>query len=1213
MAINQNDKVIRKINVNNINNEISAKYLNDHTYDEIEQDIRDSCDEIRNNLLSPIYYYSNPKLDIKDETNNVYCYGYVGLLKNINVYGDYILIDSISVYVRENENIENLDTPVWCRLLKFVNNTWETVYQSTESKTIRGIAPETLFSFKMRAIDDTNDTNKLIRSTDKIAIVYVDSEDAQVLSGVRLGFKAILNTGGGLQNPLANNSGGNPSWCPAFTIGYLTDNPTNPGETFEGSIKINNGDININNKTTISSEIDSGELKVRHHGTTKGFIIRTNNKDENANSDIFPLEILTTNNEYSYQYNFPKSNGDVLLYKKVTYSELVGLKNNSQLVPGGIYRISDYETYTAAGFTSSAGNLFDILVVAISKNELSENANACLHDGDTYFSTNGAKLESWKIKYCIDNDDTRFQWINGTDTIRKGVIYYMKDEWGNEAPYDFKNILFNKNGVNYYTFSFSNNGSIEDATVTTKNVYNNKILPYYDLGDKNMVLNHNTFLLINNQHLCVSNYIGQNCRKNTFGSYCMCNTLESYCNNNTFGDNCMCNTLESYSEYNTFGTNCQYNEFDEYCTDNTFGDYCQSNVFGVSCTYNKFGSYILRCNIGDKCSYCKITNNDGDNGALLSNVKMIEFGDECSNVNLWTDNTDSGYVQNYKITNGLSGSIKITGDNIRGRNYQTIITKNVYGDIEQFVLSAGGVIKNILYSDLKDLRDNNKLIPGCKYRITNFLTTTNGNEGTSSAKHQFDIIVEALTTNSLSEIASACLHEGDEYFSTNSSKPQSWELKYSLDNDNSRFMWAQTNGTGTGVIYYMKDEWGNEAPYDFKNIKYGNFYTFDYEVGGTHYDGSVKYGKFCYSNKITCDITDGNGNKYGMPQIVMKNNGANMLCYNNIFKSNIWKITLGSSCYNNTFGDKCEKITLNSNSYNNIFGEGCHDINFSNGNCRNNSFGNNCYNITFGSGCYNNIFGNDCHDNTFGSDSRNNNFGNNCYKITTGDSKFDFNAFGNGCHDITFGSFCYYNTFGNYCSNNTFGDSCDNNSFGNSCDNNSFGNECSYNTFGTNCNHNILGTNCTNNSIGNSSDYNTFGNECNNNTFGNYCYYNSFGNECRYNTFGNSCNTNGFYGISSYVYNEEFDRYIGDGEYILSNVQYVVLGEGCQYLLFHTSDNNVKNITVTNGVKSHNTNSDDYRLPLPIEIPVTNNEYELKIACNSSGNIKIYCEADLID
>lgn len=45
-----------------------------------------------------------------------------------------------------------------------------------------------------------------------------------------------------------------------------------------------------------------------------------------------------------------------------------------------------------------------------------------------------------------------------------------------------------------------------------------------------------------------------------------------------------------------------------------------------------------------------------------------------------------------------------------------------------------------------------------------------------------------------------------------------WELKYCLDNDNSRFAWAD-NTNGKGVIYYMKDEHGNEAWYDFKSIK----------------------------------------------------------------------------------------------------------------------------------------------------------------------------------------------------------------------------------------------------------------------------------------------------------------------------------------------------------------------------------------------------------
>lgn len=62
------------------------------------------------------------------------------------------------------------------------------------------------------------------------------------------------------------------------------------------------------------------------------------------------------------------------------------------------------------------------------------------------------------------------------------------------------------------------------------------------------------------------------------------------------------------------------------------------------------------------------------------------------------------------------------------------------------------------YSDLKTLRDNGQLIPGHLYRITDYVTTTI-QEGTRSAGHQFDIIVQAITENVISEDARAIQHK----------------------------------------------------------------------------------------------------------------------------------------------------------------------------------------------------------------------------------------------------------------------------------------------------------------------------------------------------------------------------------------------------------------------------------------------------------------------
>jgi hypothetical protein len=58
---------------------------------------------------------------------------------------------------------------------------------------------------------------------------------------------------------------------------------------------------------------------------------------------------------------------------------------NSKLESGQRYRITDYATTTIQDNTTSAGNVFDLIVEAISQTKLSESAFAVLHDEDEYF------------------------------------------------------------------------------------------------------------------------------------------------------------------------------------------------------------------------------------------------------------------------------------------------------------------------------------------------------------------------------------------------------------------------------------------------------------------------------------------------------------------------------------------------------------------------------------------------------------------------------------------------------------------------------------------------------------------------------------------------------------------------------------------------------------------------------------------------------------
>ena len=267
-------------------------------------------------------------------------------------------------------------------------------------------------------------------------------------------------------------------------------------------------------------------------------------------------------------------------------------------------------------------------------------------------------------------------------------------------------------------------------------------------------------------------------------------------------------------------------------------------------------------------------------------------------------------------------------------------------------IAGGSSLVSISYGELVNLRDNNGLIPGTWYRITDYITTTY-QENTSSAGHPFDVIVLALSENTLSEEAYAIKSERDtdNYFGT--SNLSAWKIKYTLDNNTNRFEWADEEN-GKGVIYRMIDEYNNDCPYDFKSIMFRNpnnttdtnyYYTFYYRQSGKIYDATTHSNTKdrCYNNIIKCYKID--------KKLYISNNSFRILssntgCYNNTF---------GNNCYNNTFGDGCSNNTFGNNCYNNVFGNGCY----------NNTFGNNCQNITFGNYCSDNTFGNNCHDNSF--------------------------------------------------------------------------------------------------------------------------------------------------------------------------------------------------------------------------------------------------------
>lgn len=199
---------------------------------------------------------------------------------------------------------------------------------------------------------------------------------------------------------------------------------------------------------------------------------------------------------------------------------------------------------------------------------------------------------------------------------------------------------------------------------------------------------------------------------------------------------------------------------------------------------------------------------------------------------------------------------------------------------------------NTTWSKLKNLRDTKRLQPGTQYRITDYVATTNGDGESQSANHPFDIIVFADDRSTLNEVGRAALSEDDEYFAE--SDLDSWQVWYCLDNDESKFAWATPDGKG--VVYRLIDEFGNDAPYDFKGIQFKAYgdedsvwrYTFDSGVAEGNTDLSLQgSANGIYGNTIKPYIVVSGLKK--LNRIVFKGK----TCHSNSF---------GSNCRENTFG-----------------------------------------------------------------------------------------------------------------------------------------------------------------------------------------------------------------------------------------------------------------------------------------------------------------------
>jgi hypothetical protein len=285
-----------------------------------------------------------------------------------------------------------------------------------------------------------------------------------------------------------------------------------------------------------------------------------------------------------------------------------------------------------------------------------------------FFKSHRVNLSAWKIRYCLDNDATRFAWADAENG--KGVIYRLIDEWNNDCPYDFKNILFKRfavteydkapffvvdNGENYYGYYYGALNLSGDQTIPEA-TYGEDFVWVYTFALKDLATETwHDYTILNSIGLktdesviitCHSNVIKEH-RDEYLGEY----GRKTIWLNNIVFFNCYADiSSPDYADYYSY---CYSNSFSNNCHSNSFGNDCYSNSFGNGCNYNSFGNACYSNSFGNDCNSNSFGNLSQSN-ELKAYYRYITFGEGVQHVTLLNE-TEGGYenqVQNYRVANG---------------------------------------------------------------------------------------------------------------------------------------------------------------------------------------------------------------------------------------------------------------------------------------------------------------------------------------------------------------------------------------------------------------------------------------------------------------------------------------------------------------------------------------------------------------------------------
>ena len=286
----------------------------------------------------------------------------------------------------------------------------------------------------------------------------------------------------------------------------------------------------------------------------------------------YELISLLEDNDLCWRELAGSGSSGTILYD--TYDNIKALAIIGGLVPESIYVVIDFITmYTQ----------YDSLIM---KNGVIEPLTLTAATSSTFYKEVRSGLFP-KDDILYDFNGSRNYFDEPTPLVaNKGVIVWRKDDNGNSAPYDIRNILWTRSSVDVLTFgsNCTNNvfGNDSYDNVIRDNSSNNKF------GYKSHSNTFGTGFASNNVGddffmnvfgiSCVGNTFGSSCQKNVFGDYIQNNVVCNMCYTNNVGDGFISNVINN---------NFYSNNIDNFCTNNIIGDDFYYNTLGINFRYNE--------------------------------------------------------------------------------------------------------------------------------------------------------------------------------------------------------------------------------------------------------------------------------------------------------------------------------------------------------------------------------------------------------------------------------------------------------------------------------------------------------------------------------------------------------------------------------------------------------------------------------------------------